>query len=224
MKYLIHCIFRADPNVPLAGLDRDLLVLEAGGLAAAVTHWPDRQRPVDVARLVAYERAIARVHAARTVIPLRFGCVVEGESEVLGLLRQHRAEYEQLLAQWEGLTEMGLELWHGSDEKEAAPAAAALTAGAQYIADLRGRYPGLTPAERSSAQSIAERFEGLARDRREEAWPAAKGRLVSLYFLVPRAKVSEFRERSSGIDLPSGMQLMVSGPWPPYNFTAPARP
>ena len=131
MKYLIHCIFRADPNVPLAGLDRDLLVLEAEGLAAAVTHWPDQQPPVDVARLVAYEKAIARVHAARTVIPLRFGCVVEGESEVFGLLREHRAEYEQLLAQWEGLTEMGLQLWRGSDAKEAAPAAAALTAGAQ---------------------------------------------------------------------------------------------
>jgi len=224
MKYMIHCIFRADPNMPRANFNRDGWVLEADGLAAAVTHWPDQQPPVDVARLVAYEKAIARLHAARTVIPLRFGCVVEGESEVFGLLREHRAEYEQLLAQWEGLTEMGLQLWRGSEPEEAAPAAAALTAGARYIAALRGRYPGLTPAERSSAASIAERFEGLVRDRREEAGPAAKGRLVSLYFLVPRAEVSEFRELSRGIDLPSGMQLMVSGPWPPYNFTAPARP
>jgi len=227
MKYLLHCIFRPDASAPAADLAPELLVLEGDGLAVAVTPWPEEEPLEDVVRLLAYEKAIARIHATRTVIPLRFGCVVDGESEVLRLLREHRAEYERLLAQWEGLTEMGLRLWCGSRPDTGAPAGtqdgeARSTEAAEYLAALRARYPGLTPAERRCAGRIAEVLNGLCRGGRDEAGPVAGGRLVSLYFLVPRAAVDDFRERARAIDLPAEIKLMVSGPWPPYNFASPA--
>jgi hypothetical protein len=118
---------------------------------------------------------------------------------------------------------MGLRLWRclrpRTDLHADAPRS---SEGSQYLAALRSRYPGLTPAERHCAAHIAERLKGLYRGGREEAGPAANGRLVSLYFLVPRASVDDFREEARGIELPSDMKLMVSGPWPPYNFASPA--
>jgi hypothetical protein len=223
MKYLIHCIFRPDANAPPSGFARELLVVEGDGLAAAVTPWPEEQPPLDASRLLAYEKAIASIHATRAVIPLRFGCVVEGESEVLGLMRERRAEYQQLLAQWEGFTEMGLRLWCGSrPDVDFHAGAQYSTEAAQYLAALRKRHPGLTLAERQCAARIAERLKGLYRAGREEAGPAANGRMLSLYFLVPIASVDDFREKVREIDLPPDMKLMVSGPWPPYNFASSA--
>ena|ERR1700680_3905151 len=223
MKYLIHCVFRPDENAPLVGFVSELLVVEGDGLAAAVTPWPEEEPPLNAIRLLAYEKAVASIHATRAVIPLRFGCVVEGESEVRALIRERRAEYQQLLAQWEGYTEMGLRLWCGSRPRADFHAdARGSSEASQYLAALRGRCPGLTPAERQCAARIAERMKGLYRGGREEAGPAANGRLVSLYFLVPRASVDDFRERARAIDLPPDMKLMVSGPWPPYNFASPA--
>ena len=168
MKYLVHCIFRADASAPPAGFAGQLRVLEEDGLAAAVMSWPEEEPSVDTVRLVAYEEAIARIHATRTVIPLRFGCVVEGESEVHRLMREHRAEYQQLLAQWEGLTEMGLRLWCGSRRGAGTPAGPqGSTEAAQYLAALRGRHPGLTPVEGRRAALIAECLHGLYRGRRD---------------------------------------------------------
>jgi hypothetical protein len=221
MKYLIHCIFKPDANAPLAGFARELLVVEGDGLAAAVTPWPEQEPPLEVTRLLAYEKVIASIHATRTIVPLRFGSIAEGESGVLALLRERRAEYQQLLAQWEGLTEMGLRLWCRSQPGTQAFAGGS-TEAAQYLAALRERSPALTPAERRCAARIAERLQGLYRAGREEAGPAANGRLVSLYFLVPRASVNDFRERARAIGFPPDMKLMLSGPWPPYNFAGPA--
>ena len=223
MKYLIHCVFRPDENAPWVGFAQELLVVEGDGLAAAVTPWAEEELPPEASRLLAYEKAVASIHATRTVIPLRFGCVVEGESGVRALLRERGAEYQQLLAQWEDFTEMGLRLWCGSrPAAEPNTGARNSTGGARYIAALRERSSGLTPAERRCAAAIAERLKGLYRGAREEAGPAANGRLLSLYFLVPRAAVDDFRERVRQIELPPDRKLMLSGPWPPYNFASPA--
>jgi hypothetical protein len=43
---------------------------------------------------------------------------------------------------------------------------------------------------------------------------------VSLYFLTPRSCVERFREQVRRIHFPSGAKLLLSGPWPPYNFAA----
>ena len=221
MKYLIHCIF-LKPDTNADGLPPELLVVEREGLAAALTPWPDQEPPVDVTRLLAYQRAIESIHATRAVIPLRFGCIVEGESEVLDLLREHHTEFERLLTQWEGCTEMGLRLFSCSLPRTNFDGdAPGSSEGAQYLAALRSRCPGLTSSERQCAAHIAERLKGLYRSGREEAAPAANGRLVSLYFLVPRDSVEDFRKKARAIDLPSDMKLMVSGPWPPYNFARP---
>lgn len=223
MKYLVLCIFRPDAGGLPAGLDPGVSVVEADGLAAAATFWPQPEHSPDVIRLLSYEKTVAEIHASRAVIPLRFGCVVEGESGILAVLHSHRAEYRQLLAHWEGLTEMGLRVLCGSRaDAETRRGMQGSTEAAQYLADLRARHPALTPAEQHCAASIMDGLRGLYRDARQEARRAAQGRLISLYFLVPRASIDDFRKKAGGMSLPSHMKLMLSGPWPPYNFASPA--
>ena len=222
MKYLVLCIFKPDASGLPTGLDPGVSVVEANGLAAAVTLWSQPEQPPDVVRLLSYERAVAEIHASRAVIPLRFGCIVEGETGILALLQSHRAEYHQLLAQWEDLTEMGLRVLRDSRaDSETRAGTRGSTEATQYLADLRERHPGLTPADQQCAASIMERLRGLYRGARQEARPTAQGRLISLYFLVPRASIDDFRKMACGMQLPSHTKLMLSGPWPPYNFASP---
>ena len=211
MKRLLHCVFRHD------GTDNPEVV-HNHRLAVATSPWIEKETPgqetPDVARLLAYEKSIALLHATRTVVPLRFGCVMEDQSQILQLLDEREAEFEQLLGQLEGLVEMGLRVWSKSAAEEPLPA----SPGARYLAAVRGRHAGLTPIEEQWAQRVCESIEGFYEREKREARPAHEGRLVSLHFLVARAAAEEFRERVRRLAVSGEMKLMVSGPWPPYNF------
>ena len=139
---------------------------------------------------------------------------MEDQSQILQLLDEREAEFEQLLGQLEGLVEMGLRVWSKSAAEEPLPA----SPGARYLAVVRGRHAGLTPIEEQWAQRVCESIEGFYAREKREACPVPEGRLVSLHFLVARAAAEEFRQRVRRLAVSGEMKLMVSGPWPPYNF------
>jgi len=214
MKRLLYCIFQYDGTDLLQECGPEVAVVHSHGLAVATSPWRDGEPPLDVARLLAYEKAIAVLHATRTVIPLRFGCVMEDQSQVLRLLDEREAEFEQLLGQLEGLAEMGLRAWRKSPPEEPALA----DPGARYLAAARRRHAGLTATEERWARHICGSLEGFYVRQKREARPALEGRLVSLHFLVARAAGEDFRERLRRLAPPGETKLLVSGPWPPYNF------
>ena len=47
-------------------------------------------------------------------------------------------------------------------------------------------------------------------------------RLVSLYFLTPSNSIEQFRETARQIDTPERTKVLLTGPWPPFNFVVPA--
>lgn len=214
MKRLLHCIFQYDGTDAPEECGPEVAVVHSHGLAVATSPWRDGEPQLDVARLLAYEKAIAVLHATRTVVPLRFGCVMEGQSQVLRLLDEREAEFEQLLGQLEGLAEMGLRVWWETPPEEPLP----LAPGARYLAAARRRHTGLTPVEEWWANRICGSLAGLYVQQRREARQASEGRLLSLYFLVPKASAEHFRDRVGWIAFPGDMRSLVSGPWPPYNF------
>jgi gas vesicle protein GvpL/GvpF len=59
--------------------------------------------------------------------------------------------------------------------------------------------------------------ENFTLQRREYAPAAGNRTLVSLYFLVPRAGTLQFREKARAFSS-CDIKILVSGPWPPYNF------
>jgi hypothetical protein len=46
----------------------------------------------------------------------------------------------------------------------------------------------------------------------------AENALASIYYLVPRDSVAEFRKAFQSMSLNNPAKLLLSGPWPPYNF------
>jgi len=219
MKYLLYGIVQQD----LAGRSPEpgMRVLTARGLGAAISAAEEMSSPPSVASLLAYERVVEAIHARQAVIPLRYGCVMESESAVIRLLEDHRQEYEALLARLLGMAEMGIRiLW---------PARAGVlpdfpsSPGAVYLASLRNRYnsaKALAPEETQLADQIMALVSGCSTEQRREVSPCTQGRLLSLYFLTPNTCAEQFRHRARQISPPVGAKLLLSGPWPPYNFVA----
>jgi hypothetical protein len=148
---------------------------------------------------------------------------MESEEQIVQLLEDHRREYEVLLGQLRGMTEMGIRLlWP--------PSAVPLLSlphspGAVYLASLRNRYNSqVTPAPERVllADRIVTLLAGWSTEQRREVSSSHQGRLLSLYFLMPKSGADEFRKRVRKISTPLGVKLLLSGPWPPYNFVASA--
>lgn len=215
MRYLLHCIFRESSGPPPAECAPGIRTFQAHGLIAAATPYapPSIESELNIPRLLAYERLIARFHASRTIVPFRFGCVLE-ESEIPGLLAERASAYQTLLDRLEGRAEMGLRAFR----RAPLPAEPPLATGVQYLAAARQRQTGLTVQEESWADRMCSSLAGFRARERREARPAPGGRLVSLHFLLARAAAEDFRERVRRIAPAAGTALLVTGPWPPYHF------
>jgi len=223
MNYLLYGIVPQD----LGGWSPEpgMCLLTAHGLAAAAAAVKEEDEeelssPPSVSRLLAYERAVEAIHARLAIIPLRYGCVM-GESAVIRLLEDHRQEYEALLARLLGMTEMGIRiLWPA---RAGVLSGSPSSPGAAYLASLRNRYPtatALAPEEAQLADQIVGLLSGYYTEHRREVSSSSRGRLVSLYFLTPKTCAEQFWQRARQICPPSGTKLLLSGPWPPYNFVA----
>ena len=161
---------------------------------------------------------------------MRYGCQLEDASEAVGLLERHRDEYGTLLDELEGLGEMGIHVLLDSSgagtESDAWPVPPesfplACNSGAAYLAAKRQRYLGLDRAalhQRLLVEEFCGSLAGLFVRRKVEFPDSNRSRLLSLYFLVPRASVESFRRAARHLHPKESVKLLLSGPWPPYNF------
>lgn len=196
-----------------------MCVVAAHGLAAVVTLAEETTSLPSVSSLLAYEKVVETIHAGQTVIPLRYGCLVDSQRDVVRMLEDHRQEYEALLCRLEGMTEIGIRvLWPA---RAGFVPAMPLTPGAAYVASLRNRYASagsLTLEEAQRADRITRLLSGCYTEQRREVSTSSQGRLLSLYFLTRKTCVERFWNEARRISPPSGAKLLLSGPWPPYNF------
>ncbi len=190
-------------------------------------------------RILAYERIVARLHCRYTVIPMRYGCVLDEECRVVRLLEERRDQFSALLKELAGCVEMGVRVLPGRNEAEACEAQRAVWhppvpsrhsagPGCDYLAAQKLRYAqneGFTAARRAFVERVFAAFAGLFVKWKEEGRSPAQGSsvlpapLFSLYFLVPAESVEVFRKRFHEINS-EGAGLLLTGPWAPYNFVS----
>ena len=100
------------------------------------------------------------------------------------------------------------------------PAAAADRLGLAYLTARKAHYAHQdrwTKEYRQAAERCLAQFAGLFVKSNTEA-PSPRLPLLSLYFLVPRPAVESFRQAFRHLTETESARLLLSGPWPPYNF------
>lgn len=201
--------------------------IKEGGLGAAVSWIDSSELTPNIARVLSYGKVVEALHADRAVIPMRYGCLFREQSEVVELLRVHSRQYAAILCGLDGCVEIGVRVLLPAEPSGRYPdSVTTKVTGRSYLSARAACYAKEEQEVRALA-ATTERLRGTLvglaeRTETDRCIRAGRG-LCSLYFLVRREQLESFRQAFRWIERAESARLLLSGPWPPYNFVAPNR-
>jgi Gas vesicle synthesis protein GvpL/GvpF len=213
MSLLVYGIVEADDVEPAGhGLDdHPLRGVAEGPLVAIVSDHDDRPPERTADALGAYERTVRRLMDLGAILPAQFGSMLADEDAVRELLRRRRRDLLARLLSVRGAVEIGIRaswLGHVDGVPDSRP-----PSGASY---LRDRFELRQSARRVA--SVLEPLTSLARGSRRSLVPQPELPVLDAY-LVDRVRVREFVAMVEQLgDRLEDVELVCTGPWPPYSF------
>jgi len=194
-------------------------------------------------RAMRHETVVEYVAKRTSVAPLRFGTIYLKRSGIEHMLKEKGRELARIIERLRGREEWGVNIY--SDRatlmasitsvsprlRELAQQAEAASPGQSYL--MQKKIESLRVDEaRSALNEIVERIEQTLREQADDAKrlrilkveATEHGELKGKFaFLVNRSGFEEFRaaaERLAEENAGAGVRLELTGPWPPYNFSA----
>ncbi len=150
-----------------------------------------------------HHQVITSIAAAGPVLPLRLATICPDDGTVRRLLEQRSAEFAVLLNTLRGMEEWGVKVFAG--------------AGA-------GR-DGLAESEEASVEMIDRTLSGIAiaarRNPPEEPLlaDATEWMIFNGAYLIRGGRAAEFTAATNALaGAHPGLQVRLTGPWPPYSF------
>lgn len=202
--------------------------LSEEGLVAAISMAPKGYATPDLPDLMVYAKVIEILGQTRTILPFRYGCLLESQEQVLELLRRRHKLFQSALREVEGCVEMSIRLLLPNEVcnpvEVPKQAVAALSGGAAYLKSRKAYYAEKDQSKEmatSKVQELQSAFSGLFVKSQVENNSLEQGNLVSMYFLVPRGNMERFRETFRVVQERGNNKVLLTGPWPPYNFFNP---
>lgn len=226
MTYLVYCIMRAGQTGggPVTGMGGTAVsFVTAHGLSAAVSEFAAGVSAPPVADLLAYGRVVDELHGRQAVIPLRYGCFLEGVPAILRVLEERKLPYDTLLAELDGHVEMGIRILLPGQGAAPAPVVPPVD-GSRYLAMRKAHYREQEQEVRHHEDLLhgyIQAFAGLHDQHRTETATRNGAVVLSAYFLILQSRITQFRETFRHVAGRAGAKALLSGPWPPYNFAAP---
>lgn len=221
-------------------------VIRAGRLGGVSSEIHDADLSPDVSRILTYQKVVESYHRKVTVIPMRYGVTFQDRNSVEKFLLDRQGSFLQAMEEINDGVEMGVRVLisktgtssrrtisgEGHEPKDAEDRRE--KSGRAYLLSRKARYDEgerLSEEESGIIERCQTTFAGLYfRFKREEQEPETsrillngdekdeKPTIVSLYFLVPRRSVADFKSAFRTLCSHESARLLLSGPWPPYNF------
>ena len=246
MAYLVYGVVKEPAVVggSLTGMKGRAVSFVAGhGLCAAVSEMDVQEGAPPVSELLVYAKVVEKLHRLQAVIPMRYGCFLNGIIAIRNVLKERQRQYETLLAQLQGHVEMGIRILLPAKERcprqeetikgpdalspagtTAQPKDEQSVDGRAYLAIRKVHYQ-MQDETLQGRQVLIDRyiraFSGLYARHRTETDTKNGAVILSLYFLTPESKVNRFRETFGQVAENGDAKALLSGPWPPYNFVTP---
>lgn len=243
MSYLVYGVVKepAVAGIPMTGMKGRAVFFIAGhGLCAAVSELDVEEGAPSVSELLVYSKVVEDLHRLQAVVPMRYGCFLNGILSIRNALKERQRQYEALLAQLKGHVEMAVRILLPEKKRHPRPeetmkgqdalSSAGTTAqpkneepvnGRTYLA-LRKVHYQKQEETLQGRQTLSDRyiqaFSGLYARHRTETDTKNGAVILSLYFLTPEDKVNHFRETFGRVAENGDAKALLSGPWPPYNF------
>lgn len=232
MTYLVLSILQPQ-NQSLPDLDgingKPVRYFLSSGLAAAYCEMEGRINP-RVEDVLKFEEITETLYSVFPLIPLRFGNYFESLGKLENFLRKNADRLTRVIEKLAGKVEMGIRVLSSERIAREKPQAEIRHArsGRQYLAGRKSYYASQsrhTEKTEKLAGVFKTTFRGLFFEMKveEQGTPALSDRttasvLISAYFLISNASVAEFRTKFAELAFDDA-DFLLSGPWPPYNFT-----
>jgi len=202
----------------------------ADGIAAIVSDVPGSEPPLARAALTAHSEVLEAVLATATILPMRFGVIMDGDAAVrTQLLEPHRDELRAQLDRLDGRVELTLRATY-----EEAPLLREIMASEPRIRAVHAASSGSYIEQLRLGEMIAEAVEArrrldtdrilsvlapLAEDY-QLAEPRHERMALSASFLIPRSDIAAFDAAVDDVGRSQGdrMRLRYTGPLPPHSF------
>ena len=113
MTYLLYGIVKepAVVGASMTGMKGQAVSFVAShGLCAAVSELDVEAGAPPVAELLAYAQVVEALHHRQAVVPMRYGCFLNGIPAIQDILKARRGQYEALLTELAGHVEMGIRI------------------------------------------------------------------------------------------------------------------
>jgi hypothetical protein len=207
------------PGTAAGGLHgAPLLALESGPLRALVSEHAVAPEP-DEDLLWVHEQVVEELMESATILPMRFGSIVDGREALLAMLEQRRDEFIASLERVRGAVELSVRAQLPS-VPEPAGAESRLTRhfgpGTTYLLE-RARHQRRSE---DAAELIHRPLAALARQSVQKA-PRGDPHAFKAAYLVDDGLLETFAERVESLNATLGdAKVSCTGPWPPYSFAS----
>jgi hypothetical protein len=181
----------------------------------------------------AHERVVEAAARAGAALPMKLFTLFASEERALAHVARAAGRIDRTLARVEGAEEWGVRVVF--DPARAARAAEArlggetrgLGAGAGFLVRKKGMQLAESDAladAQDAADALFEQVRAVARDAKRKPiahGPARAKVILDAVALVPKRAVRRLETTiAKATSRSSGLQIVVTGPWPPYHFVA----
>jgi hypothetical protein len=228
MRHVLYGILRSEADtagrVSALAAGPPLRLICNGDLGAAVSLMPDAAAGPPAPKV--HAQIVQSLHDVCAVLPMRHGISFDSEAEVSGILREHGGLFRRTLDELQGCGEMGVRAICRATTVSppcTSAAQAALSPARAYLAARQSRYAAQDAACKEAsefAERIERAFQGLFARRKTESLFFPDHPILSLHFLVRRNETELFRDAFRRLEQRAPEKLLLTGPWPPYNFVS----
>ena len=179
-----------------------------------------------------HEAVVEKLMANLTVLPVRFGTIIDGRDSLLSMIQSYYKDFKDNLARLHNKLEFGIKVIWPADKIK----------GNIVKALKKGKQKDLEPNSSQSKKFITEKFEEYKINKEFEAKADKFIKVMDIFFskfaaekklgklktenllldavyLVEKSQEGNFREAFEHIKGGhQGLKYLFSGPWPAYNF------
>ena len=173
--------------------------------------------------LLQHAHVVSECFKHTTVLPFRFGTVFDNDDALRRAVRLNRKAFTESVSRLKGKAEMHLKLLikDGSLRQALEEIELPLTVGSEYLSKLRekaARQRERQTKARALSVQVHKIFDPLEQDvccRKVQTG----GMLIDIAHLIEHKQVEKYQNRyqTATRHLP-GIEVVMSGPWPPYHF------
>jgi hypothetical protein len=212
MSFLMYAIADRDPSeIEGTAIDgRGLRGVRQRGLVAIVSEESCPDEPVTVDGLWQHERVVETLMESHAILPARFGSWLASEAQVCSLLERRHDELASALDRIRGTVELALRVEWRPETVLPSERPASGTAYMLERLELHQRAAAVTRG--------LDRLAALARSSRTRVLPRPTLPAQGVY-LVEAGRMGDFTAVVSELDAElAEVDLICTGPWPPYSF------